>query len=276
MLFGTQFYTAYQPTFDPAGKVNGILYVGVPVADLYQAYSSTMTTLTMAAGLIAVLACIGAMLVARRLLRPLREITARVEKLAEGDLESSIGYQDRGDEIGAVAKSLQVFRSALIAQRRADEAAALEQEAKTRRAQMLDKLTQHFDAQVSTLTHRLSVSAKELEATAQSMTSVADKATHQSVGVASASQQTSANVQTVAAATEELSISIREIASQVSQSSSIAERAVVNAQRTNGIVQMLAGSAEKIGHVVQLINNIASQTNLLALNATIEAARCEF
>ncbi|MFL4997734.1 MAG: methyl-accepting chemotaxis protein [Microvirga sp.] len=273
ILFGSQFYTAYQPTFDNAGKVNGILYVGVPVADLHEAYSSTMTMLTIAAGLIAVLASIGAMLIATRLFRPLKEITGRVEKLAEGDLESAIGYQDRGDEIGAVAKSLQVFRSALIAQRHAGEAAAREQEAKARRAQMLDKLTQHFESKVSTLTHRLSVAASDLEATAQSMTSVADKATHQSVGVASASQQTSANVQTVAAATEELSISIREIASQVAQSSSIAERAVVDAQRTNSIVQMLAGSAEKIGHVVQLINSIASQTNLLALNATIEAAR---
>ena len=63
-------------------------------------------------------------------------------------------------------------------------------------------------------------------------------------------QQTSANVQTVAAATEELSISVREIAAQIAQSSSIAERAVIDAERTNGILQMLAGSAEKIGHVV--------------------------
>ncbi len=273
ILFGTQFYTAYQPTFDSAGKVNGVLYVGVPVADLHGAYSSTMTMLTIAAAAIAVLACIGAMLIATRLFRPLRAITVRVERLAEGDLESSIGYQDRSDEIGAVAKSLQIFRDALIAQRTAGEAVAVEQEAKARRAQMLDKLAQHFEAKVSTLTHSLTVAASDLEATAQSMTSVADKATHQSVGVASASQQTSANVQTVAAATEELSISIREISSQIAQSSSIAERAVVDAERTNGIVQMLAGSAGKIGHVVQLISSIASQTNLLALNATIEAAR---
>ncbi|WP_262296766.1 methyl-accepting chemotaxis protein [Microvirga sesbaniae] len=273
MLFGTRFYTAYQPTFDKAGKVNGILYVGVPVADLHDAYSSTMAMLTIAAGVTAALACIGALLIATRLFRPLKEITLRVERLAEGDLDSAIGHQDRGDEIGAVAKSLQVFRNALIAQRRADEAAALEQEAKTRRAQMLDELTQHFEGKVSSLTRRLSVAASDLETTARSMTSVADKATHQSVGVASASQQTSANVQTVAAATEELSISIREISAQVAQSSGIAERAVTDAQRTNGIVQMLAGSADKIGHVVQLINSIASQTNLLALNATIEAAR---
>jgi methyl-accepting chemotaxis protein len=273
ILFGSQFYSAYQPTFDTAGKINGILYVGVPVEDLHSSYSTTMMTMTLAAGLIAIIACIGAVLVAMRLLRPLKEITLRVERLAEGDLESPIEHQARGDEIGAVAKSLEVFKNALVAQREADALSEEEHRAKARRAQMLDTLTQSFEAKVLTLTHRLSVAASGLETTAQSMTSVADKTSQQSMGVASASQQASANVQTVAAATEELSISIREIASQVAQSSQIAERAVVDAQRTNGIVQMLAVSAEKIGHVVQLISTIASQTNLLALNATIEAAR---
>ncbi|MBM1173815.1 methyl-accepting chemotaxis protein [Microvirga arabica] len=273
ILFGAQFYTAYQPTFDAAGKVNGILYVGVPVADLHNSYSTTMTTMSIAAGIIAVLACLGAVLIAMRLFRPLKEITLRVEKLADGDFESPIHYQVRGDEIGAVAKSLQVFKNALIAQKQADALSVQEYEARAQRSRALDSLTQSFETKVLTLTHSLSVAAAGLEATAESMTAVADKATQQSVGVASASQQTSANVQTVAAATEELSISIREIASQVVQSSHIAERAVSDAQRTNSIVQMLAGSAERIGHVVQLINSIASQTNLLALNATIEAAR---
>ncbi|MBQ0818781.1 methyl-accepting chemotaxis protein, partial [Microvirga sp. HBU67558] len=107
--------------------------------------------------------------------------------------------------------------------------------------------------------------ATEMEATAQSMTSIAGQTTSQSLAVASVAQQTSANVQTVAAATEELSISIRGIASQVAQSSQIAERAVEGAQRTNGTVQELATMADKIGDVVQLINTIAGQTNLLAL-----------
>jgi methyl-accepting chemotaxis protein len=205
--------------------------------------------------------------------RPVVGVTRGMEKLAGGDLDVEVRGTERRDEIGAMARALQVFKDALIAKRAVDEAAIHEADAKMRRAQRLDEITRQFEANVASLTHSLSASATEMEATAQSMTGIAGETNRQSVSVASAAQQTSANVQTVAAATEELSISIQEIAQQVSQSSQIAERAVLDAQRTNTTVQALTATAEKIGAVVQLINTIAGQTNLLALNATIEAAR---
>ncbi|MEI8396470.1 MAG: methyl-accepting chemotaxis protein, partial [Rhodospirillaceae bacterium] len=91
--------------------------------------------------------------------------------------------------------------------------------------------------------------------------------------VATAAEQASANVQTVAAATEELTSSIHEISRQVSESTQIGSVAVDQANAANATVCGLTAAAQKIGEVVQLINSIASQTNLLALNATIEAAR---
>ncbi|WP_244445120.1 methyl-accepting chemotaxis protein, partial [Microvirga sp. BSC39] len=272
-LFGRQFYTVYQPSFDSAGRVNGIFYVGIPVEDLYDSYSSTMMALTLSAGLVAVLACVGAGIAAMRLFRPLKDITARMGELAEGDLECLILHQEREDEIGAVAKALQVFKDNALEARRLAAAQDAENQAKMRRAEMLDQITKRFESNVSALTQGLSSAATEMEATAQTMTAVASQTTQQSVTVSSAAQQTSANVQTVAAATEELSISIREIASQVAQSSQIADRAVQGARRTDAAVQDLASTASRIGDVVQLINTIAGQTNLLALNATIEAAR---
>ncbi|WP_445501148.1 methyl-accepting chemotaxis protein [Microvirga sp. G4-2] len=225
-----------------------------------------------AAGLLAVMIT-SAWLLARGLVRPVQGLTATMGTLASGDTDVAVPAVKRSDEIGAMARAVQVFKEALIAKKKADEAAAVEADAKIRRAQMLDDLTRHFETKVSSLTQGLSSAATQMEATAQSMTSVADQTTQQSMTVSSAAQQTSANVQTVAAATEELSISIREIATQVGQSSQVAERAVQGTQRTNETVQVLASSAERIGNVVQLINTIAGQTNLLALNATIEAAR---
>ncbi|MBA1156836.1 methyl-accepting chemotaxis protein [Microvirga mediterraneensis] len=204
---------------------------------------------------------------------PIGRLVDNMRSLAGGDLNVAIEGISRPDEIGQMASSVQVFKDALIAKKQADEHAALEADAKTRRAEMLDRLTQRFELNVSALTQGLSSAATEMEATAQSMTAIAGQTTRQSVTVSSAAQQTSANVQTVAAATEELSISIREIAGQVAQSSQIADRAVQGARRTDAAVQDLAATAAKIGDVVQLINTIAGQTNLLALNATIEAAR---
>lgn len=205
--------------------------------------------------------------------RPLTAITAAMERLARGDLDVAVQGTQRRDEVGLLARSLQVFKDNAIEARRVAAAQEIENSAKMRRAQVLDQLTKQFETKVSALTQGLTSAATEMEATAQSMTATANQTNNQSMTVASAAAQTSSNVQTVAAATEELSISIQEITRQVSQSSKIASSAVEDARRTDQIVQALAVTAEKIGGVIALINNIAGQTNLLALNATIEAAR---
>ena len=87
--------------------------------------------------------------------------------------------------------------------------------------------------------------------------------------MASASEQASANVQTVAAAAEQLSASVSEIGRQVQQSTQTSAKAVTQVESTNHQVQGLSQAASKIGEVVALISGIAEQTNLLALNATI-------
>jgi methyl-accepting chemotaxis protein len=270
---GNDIYRAVVPVTFPGIEEPWLLSISVPAdAMIAGAIEARNLMLMTAAGLLA-LALLGAWWAARSLSTPITRLTGTMKTLAQGNTNIQVTDVERIDEIGAMAGAVQVFKDALIAKKEADEAAAIEAEAKMRRAQALDQLTKQFEANVSALTSGLTTAAAQMEATAQSMTSVADQTTSQSVSVASAAEQTSANVQTVAAATEELSISIREIASQVGQSSRIAEQAVTDAQRTNETVQALATSAERIGDVVQLINNIASQTNLLALNATIEAAR---
>jgi methyl-accepting chemotaxis protein len=98
-------------------------------------------------------------------------------------------------------------------------------------------------------------------------------ANEQVTGAASASEETSANVQAVASGAEELQASIAEISRRVTDASKISAEAVSQSKRTNEIVTGLSSSVGRIGDVVNLINQIAAQTNLLALNATIEAAR---
>jgi methyl-accepting chemotaxis protein len=236
--------------------------------------SSTSTTLIVSSafGLLVAISLLGSIVVFA-VVRPLGAMTGSMGRLAHGDLAVEVIGTERKDEVGALARSLQVFKDNAIEARRLAAEQEVENQAKMRRAEVLDQLTKRFEQNVSSLTQGLSSAATEMEATAQSMTHVAGQTTQQSVTVSSAAQQTSANVQTVAVATEELSISIREIASQVAQSSQVADKAVKGTQRTSETVQELAASAEKIGNVVQLINTIAGQTNLLALNATIEAAR---
>jgi methyl-accepting chemotaxis protein len=212
-------------------------------------------------------------MVRRRVCKPIVDLTARMSSLASGDLASEIEGAGRGDEIGAMASAVQVFKDNMIKGDRLAAEKEADSDVKMRRARVLDDLTRAFEAKVSELVGGLSSASAVMEDTAQSMSSTASATNRQAAVVAAASEQTSTNVQTVASATEELTSSISEIGRQVAQSTEIASRAVENARRTGDTARSLAEGAQKIGDVVTLIQSIAAQTNLLALNATIEAAR---
>jgi methyl-accepting chemotaxis protein len=209
-----------------------------------------------------------------RIIRPLRKSTEIMRLLAEGDVSVDVPALDRSDEIGEMATALQVFKDNAVRmgemqkEKEESEHRAQEEKRKTMR-----ELADSFDREVSNIVDNVSSAATEMQATAQQMSATAEETSRQSGNVASASDQATANVQTVAATAEQLSASISEIGRQVLQSAKIAQNAVVEAETTNETVQGLAEAASKIGDVVSLINDIAGQTNLLALNATIEAAR---
>ena len=230
----------------------------------------------------AILACLllacgglayGVVTVVGGVVRPLNAITGTMSRLAAGDLGVPVEGAARRDEIGAMARAVQVFKDAMIARRDADASGIRDAEIKMRRTRILDEATRSFEAEVAGLSLALASAAGEMEATAQGMARSAAITTDQSASVASAAEQMSANVQMVASASEEMASSIDEIAAQVARSSGMSDRAAADAARTDAIIRSLSEGAEKIGAVVGLISAIAVQTNLLALNATIEAAR---
>jgi len=222
--------------------------------------------------LLAVLAGVTVML-RRRVIMPLATLTGAVGELAAGRHEVTIPTIERADEIGAMAGSLQVFKDALIAKKAADEAAAVEADAKIQRGQRVDRITGDFEAMIGEIVEIVSSASTELEASAGTLTATAERSEELATTVAAASEEASTNVQSVASATEEMASSVNEISRQVQGSARIANEAVEQAQKTNDRVAELAKAAARIGDVVELINTIAGQTNLLALNATIEAAR---
>jgi methyl-accepting chemotaxis protein len=212
-------------------------------------------------------------LLARTIATPVRLITGAMNRLAEHDLTTEIIGVGRGDEIGAMASAVQVFKDNMITADRDAAERAAELVAKGQRATKLDALVRDFEAKAAGLVQTLGSASTQMETTARSMAVTATRTTEQAAEVGTAAEAASAGAQTVASAADELSASISEISRQVDQSSKITSEAVAAAQRTDTIVHALADAAQKIGDVVGLITNIAGQTNLLALNATIEAAR---
>ncbi|MGE5598306.1 MAG: methyl-accepting chemotaxis protein [Bacteroidota bacterium] len=215
-----------------------------------------------------------AWVIARSITAPVVAMTGAMGRLAGGDTSVDVPATGRQDEIGEMAKALQVFKDNAIrvaVLRREQEEAKARTEAERKQA-MLD-MADKFENAVMGLVRGVSSQATEMQATSQTMSAGAQQAAAQAATVASAAQQATANVQTVASAAEELSSSVSEIGRRVEEAAKVSTAASEETARTNTMVEGLAHAANKIGEVVNLINDIASQTNLLALNATIEAAR---
>ena len=215
-----------------------------------------------------------AIFIGRGISRPLATITKRMDGLAHGDLRVDVPDTDRGDEVGALARSLQVFKDNAL---RIEELRQEQQEAETRaaaeRRQALLDMADQLEAETGHIVEALTKACHNMELTAQGLSSLAEETSRQAVAVAAGSEEASANVQTVATATNQLTASVAEIARRVASSAVICQEAVTRANTANQEVRGLSDAAAKIGEVIQLITAIAEQTNLLALNATIEAAR---
>jgi methyl-accepting chemotaxis protein len=207
------------------------------------------------------------------LLRRLTGLQVAMARIAQGDLAVEIVATRHSDEVGVMARSLEVFREGIARAKKLAEEQAKERESKVERARRIEQQIEGFEASVGSALGALSQSATAMRGTAERMSATADRTRQLATTVASAADQTATNVSTVSSGTEELTSSIAEIGRQVGKSTGVASKAVAEAGRTDTTVQGLSEAASRISSVVALINEIASQTNLLALNATIEAAR---
>ncbi|CCD88449.1 putative sensory transducer protein; signal peptide [Bradyrhizobium sp. ORS 285] len=241
--------------------------------DAASTYSSSFATLGAINAVMLLLGALVSFLMVRSISAGIASIVKPMQALGEGDLSANIPHRGAKTEMGVMADALQIFKDALIAKKAADEAAAKDAEAKIERGRRVDAVTRQFETVVGDIVNTVFSASRQLESSADTLTSTADRSQRLATTVASASEEASTNVQSVASATEELSSSVTEISRQVQESARMASEAVTQARTTNDQVGELSKAAARIGDVVELINTIAGQTNLLALNATIEAAR---
>jgi methyl-accepting chemotaxis protein len=274
-LYRGEMKAIYDPTGDLLDKLIAINSEDATATNEQNEATSSSSNLfvwLISAGLLLISAIAGAFALFG-VSRPIARITAAMASLAGGRLETEVPFTERGNELGAMAKAVGVFRENMIEAERLRAEQVVEQGARERRTLAVDGLVKNFDRSVTEGVSVVSSAATEMQATAQQLTAAAGNTASQSTTVAAAAEEASANVNTVAAAAEELGSSVSEISRQVGGSATLAQAAVIEADQTAAVVQDLSAAATKIGDVVAMISTIAGQTNLLALNATIEAAR---
>src|SRR6266436_5863379 len=197
---------------------NWVIGTGVYIDDLSaQTWASTQRSL-IAAGLVLLLALAVSMFVAQGITKPLQRMTVAMNDLAGGKLDVEVPGVGRRDEVGEMAEAVEVFKSNAVA-RQELEATQKETEARAvaRRKSDMNKLANEFEGAVGQIVEAVSSASSELEASAGTLTSTAERAQELTTMVAAASEEASTNVQSVASATEEMASSVNEISRQVQE-----------------------------------------------------------
>lgn len=239
-----------------------------------QATAENSVVIALAVAAIAVLiGVIAAFLITRSITGPVVGLTSAMGRLSDGDLATEIPSTRQKDEIGLMARAVQVFKDNMIRARELEEQEKVQQAERNRRAEAMEKAINEFQSLSVERLEALRGVSEELGRSADTLAGVANETKEQSTGAAVASDQTASNVQSVSAAAEEMDSSFGEIVSQVSRASTSVENTSGRARQTLSSIEDLQAQSEGIAQVIELITGIAEQTNLLALNATIEAAR---
>jgi methyl-accepting chemotaxis protein len=247
---------------------------GVYIDDVDAAFQNQLWTLGEILAPIAILLGLIAWAIRQSIAGGLARLKLAMVRLATGDTDVVIEGGSRLDEVGDMARAVEVFkRGAIENQRLTAEREGLDAAAETARRQQLADVAHQLDQQVSGTIAAVSTSAEKMLGDSVALMNEAEAAAGQAKQVYIGANSAAANVQTVAAAAEELAASISEISRQITGAAKITAQAVDQATSTGSTIKDLAAAAQRIGEVVTLINQIATQTNLLALNATIEAAR---
>lgn len=222
---------------------------------------------------LAALATVALLFIARGIVKPLTAITRVTEAVAGGAQITSVPFSERQDEIGAMARSIEIFHRAMLHNRELNQTVMQDAESRAARQREINQEIARFSSDVEMTLSELGQISDQMLAASTQLARAADDASAKTARAEHASSEASANVRDIASAADQLSASVNEIDRQVAQSNAIASKAVSEAGQTNLAVKELGEAAARIGDVVKLITDIAEQTNLLALNATIEAAR---
>ncbi len=236
--------------------------------------SSTVAWQKMIAGGALLLGVLIAWLVGRGIIRPMSGMTAVMAKLAAGETAVEVPSRDAKDEMGAMAKAVEVFKQNAIERGRLEvEQKAQEERSAQEKHAALVSMAEKIESETGAALESVSARTGTIATTAEEMSASAGRTGESAQAAAQAAGQALANAQTVASAAEELAASIREIGGQVSQSAAVVGRAVAAGSEARSTMEALNEQVGRIGAVADMISEIAAKTNLLALNATIEAAR---
>lgn len=206
--------------------------------------------------------------------KPLLRIIKAMDLISKDNRAEEVPFIEREDEIGSIAKALEVFRLTGLEKKQLEEqakqqASKMEED---RRNSMLS-FSHQFETSVKGIVDTVALSVKKMDSTALELEQLSVHTQEETNLLLSTSAKASTNMQGVSKASSEFNAEVNEITVQVNNSLGYAGKVVDQADKVSSVVLDLETKATAISSIIDIINGITSQIDLLALNATIEAAR---
>ncbi len=276
-------YAAISRTSVQITELQGVLKIRVRAVSQSNLQDAKMLSMACfaAISIMMVLLIVGKTLLTRRVIVPIAAISDASERIARGQSELEIPGRTREDEVGVLARSLEVFRGVQVqaaenAMRELEQQRELDRHKEEQRAEqtaLLHSFAEKFEETISGVAVQVSAASKTVSDGARSLASNVETSFQRVEDSRRILSDASGYMTGAAAASDQFALSINEVSEQAGVSSERAIKAAAAAQSADTTIKEMTESADQISQIVEVIAGIARRTNLLALNAAIEAAR---
>jgi methyl-accepting chemotaxis protein len=246
----------------------------------------------------------------RVLSRSIRRVGAAMIELAKGDTSKAVPFTDRTDEIGGMARSVEVFREAAIRnaeleaeaeenrsrteRERAEMQARAEADAEARLSKatgtlaaglkrlaagdLLCEINEEFAPQFETLRHDFNTSVQQLREvlvsvgrSAHAVSGGSGEISHASDDLAKRTEQQAASLEETAAALEEITSNVTATSRRTGEARDIVRNTRSRAEHSGVVVGNAVTAMERIEHASKQISQIISVIDEIAFQTNLLA-----